>query len=328
MRRVCFAGALAVAVLSAMPAYAQLNGENLLGDTGVKNASQPAPGAYVGFLYYRYGADTIRKADGSRLAIDPSQPGEQTLQAALPLFIYVTRHKLLGGNYGMMAGVPFANGSLEAPGFGFEATIDTGPADMYIVPLMLGWHLPKADVNASFGFFAPTGRYTAGADNNLGKGMWSYELAAGTTLYFDEQKSLSFATSAFWETHTKKDGTNIRIGNRQLDGVKVGQLLTLEGGLGKSFLQGAASVGLAYYAQWKLTDDEFGIPIDLPDGSPIGKHRVYGFGPDVTLPIATKSKLIALVNLRYFWETGARVKTEGQSLAITATFPVPSVKIK
>ena len=55
---------------------------------------------------------------------------------------------------------------------------------------------------------------------------------------------------------------------------------------------------------------------------------MFGFGPDVTLPIATKSKLFALVNIRYFWETGARVKTEGQTLVVTATFPVPSVKLK
>ena len=113
-----------------------------------------------------------------------------------------------------------------------------------------------------------------------------------------------------------------------LTGVKVGQLLTLEGGLGKSFLGGAASVGLAYYAQWKLTEDEFGIAVSLPSGPALGKHKVWGFGPDVTMPIATKSKLISLVNVRYFWETGAQLKTQGQSLVVTATFPVPSVKIQ
>ena len=107
----------------------------------------------------------------------------------------------------------------------------------------------------------------------------------------------------------------------------LGQLLTLEGGLGKSFLEGAASVGLAYYAQWKLTNDDFGFPVGLPAGPLLGKHRVWGFGPDVTIPVATKSKLIALVNVRYFWETGARVKTEGQSLVLTGTFPIPSIKI-
>jgi hypothetical protein len=72
---------------------------------------------------------------------------------------------------------------------------------------------------------------------------------------------------------------------------------------------------------------EFGIAVSLPSGPAIGKHRVYGFGPDVTLPLATKSKLISLVNVRHFWETGAQLETQGQSLVVTATFPVPSVKI-
>jgi hypothetical protein len=58
------------------------------------------------------------------------------------------------------------------------------------------------------------------------------------------------------------------------------------------------------------------------------KHKVYAFGPDVTLPVANKSKLFALVNIRYLWETGARVKTQGQSLVVTATFPVPSVRLR
>jgi len=136
------------------------------------------------------------------------------------------------------------------------------------------------------------------------------------------------ATTAFWETHSKKS-VGIAIGDRvKLVDVNVGQILTLEGGLGRSFLQGAASVGVAYYAQWKLTDDHFATVIDLPLESPIGKHRVYGVGPDLTLPIAVKKRLVSLVNIRYFWETGARVKTQGQSLLITAMFPVPSPKIQ
>ena len=62
-------------------------------------------------------------------------------------------------------------------------------------------------MTTAFGLFAPTGRHTAGANDNVGKGMWSYEFSGGTTLYLDEAKSLSFATSAFWELHSKKDGT-------------------------------------------------------------------------------------------------------------------------
>lgn len=84
--------------------------------------------------------------------------------------------------------------------------------------------------------------------------MWSYELSAGTTVYVDKSKPFSVATTAFWETHLTKEGT---------DGVRVGQLLTLEGGVGRSFLQGAGHVGLAYYAQWKLTHDDLGLPDTL-----------------------------------------------------------------
>jgi hypothetical protein len=325
MKSLVRAASAAALLCMAAPASAQLNGENLLGDTGVKNGTQPGPGWYVAGVYVFYDTDTIKRSDGSTLSLDPSQPGRQKLHAFAPAIIYVSHAKLLGANYGFMVVPPFANASLEAPGIGFSGELETGPADLYVLPLTLGWHLPRADVNAAAGFFAPTGRFTSGADDNIGKGMWSVELSAGTTIYLDEQKSVSVATSAFWESHTEKEGSEILVGNTRLTGVKVGQLLTLEGGVGKSFLQGAMSLGVAYYAQWKLTHDEFGGPLD-PER--LGKHRVYAVGPDVTIPLATKSTLIALVNVRYFWETGSRVKTEGQSLVVTATFPVPSVKIK
>jgi hypothetical protein len=328
MSRVLGCAALALVTLVPAPAYAQLNGENLLGDNGVKSGSQPAPGLYVSGLYYFYNTDTIKDANGNRITYDPSQSGSQKLHVIAPLFTYVSKAKVLGANYGMMAVMPFANGALEAPAFGLDKSVSTGAADIYLVPLQLGWHKTRADVITAFAIFAPTGRYTAGGDDNLGKGMWSYELSAGTTVYLDESKTLTLATTGYWETHSKKKDTgDVRIGNVTLTGVKVGQLLTLEGGLGKSFLGGAASAGLAYYAQWKLTEDNFGIAPSLPNGPAIGKHKVWGFGPDVTLPLATKSKLIALVNVRYFWEAGVQLKTQGQSLVVTATFPVPSVKI-
>ncbi len=328
MNRVLGCAAVALVTLVAAPAYAQLNGENLLGDNGVKSGSQPGPGLYVSGLYYFYNTDTIKDANGNRITFDPTQAGSQKLQVIAPVFMYVSKAKVLGANYGMMAVLPFANGALEAPGFGLDEQVGTGAADMYLAPIQLGWHKRRADIITAFAIFAPTGRYTAGADDNLGKNMWSYELSGGTTVYLDEKKTLSFAATGYWETHTrKKDTGNVQVGNVTLTGVKVGQLLTIEGGLGKSFLGGAASAGLAYYAQWKLTADEFGIAVSLPNGPALGKHQVWGFGPDVTLPIAAKSKLISFVNVRYFWEAGAQLKTQGQSLVVTATFPVPSVKI-
>jgi len=93
-------------------------------------------------------------------------------------------------------------------------------------------------------------------------------------------------------------------------------------------MQGAASAGVAYYAQWKMTRDDFGLEFELPPGRGPAKHRVYGFGPELTFPIATKKKLIGFVNVRYFWESGARSTLEGNALFVTLTFPVPSVPLQ
>ena len=316
--------ALLAATMVAAPAQAQLNGENLLGDMGVKSGSQPHPGFYVGNVYYRYFTDTIKGPDGKPMSMDPSGEAQQTIHAAVPMAIYVTKKKVLGANFGMMAVMPFANGSLEAPGFGVSEKASTGASDIYVMPAQLGWHTRRLDAIAGFAFFAPTGRHTAGASDNLGKGMWSYEVSGGTTLYLDRERSLSVAATAFWETHSRKDG-EVHVQTATISNVQVGQLLTVEGGVGKSFLHGAASVGVAYYGQWKVTDDQMTVSasqLAIPD-----KHRVWGIGPDVTIPIATKSRLISLVNVRYLWEGGARVKTQGQSLVITSTIPVGGIKI-
>lgn len=311
---------LVAALLRCPPAGAQLNGENLLGDNGVRSGTQPETGVYIGTLYYRYAADSLEDGRGRTVTLDPSGEGRQTIDAAVPLVYWGTPKKVLGANVAMMAVLPFAAGALEAPGLGVVEEASFGLSDLYVMPLQLGWHARRADAVAGVAFFAPTGRYTAGASDNLGKGMWSTELSAGGTVYLDRTRSVSLATTVFWETHSAKKGA-VTIEGVTLDHVTVGDLLTLEGGAGKSFLHGAASVGVAYYAQWKMTPDDLGIGVALP------RHRVLGLGPDITIPIATRSKLISLVNVRYLWEHGARVRTQGRSLLVTTTFPVGGIRI-
>lgn len=317
----------ALALALAAPARAQLNGENLLGDMGVKSGTQPEPGWYVSTIYYRYRTATLKDARGRSLETDPTGLASQTINAGVPLLYYVTAKKVLGANVAMMAVLPFANGSLEAPGFGLSESASVGMSDLYVMPAQLGWHFTRADAIAGAAFFAPTGRYSAGADDNLGKGMWSCEVSGGGTLYLDAKRTWSVSTTGFWETHSAKSG-DVHAGGVTLTDVTVGDLVTLEGGAGKSFLHGAASVGVAYYAQWKTSSDNLGLSSVVPAASGIpDHHRVFGIGPDVTIPIATKSRLISLVNVRYLWEQGARLKTQGQTFIITSTFPVGGIRI-
>src|SRR5207253_3104406 len=154
---------------------------------------------------YRYTTSSLKGPEGKSLMLDPTGDGSQAINAAVPLFYYVTPKKVFGANFGMMAVIPTASGSLEAPGFGVTEKAGYGMSDLYVMPAQLGWHFTLADVTTGFAFFAPTGRYTAGASDNLGKGMWSYEVSGGGTAYLDRSRSISVSTMAYWETHTAKE---------------------------------------------------------------------------------------------------------------------------
>jgi len=303
------------------PARAQLAGSHTLGDYGVQAGSQPGPGFYNVVFYYRYSTDTIKDVDGNTIRPLGSPPST-VATAIADYFYFVSKSTIAGAHYGALVALPWVNGTLEAPAFTLSEDTGTRFGDIMIRPFELGWHAKRADVTTGIDFYLPTGRYEPGGDDSVGKGMVTFESYVGTTLFFDEKRSTSLATAAFWEINGEKKHTN----------AKVGQILTLEGGIGKSFMGGGVSVGIAYYVQWKITKDRLG-ELALPGREPIDvefpdKHRVWAVGPDVTLPVASKSKLFALVNIRYLWETGARVKTQGDTLVVTATLPIPSMKLK
>lgn len=305
-------GALAALALAATgrPAHAQLNGHNMRGDFGLEAASQPAPRFYLAPLYANYSTRTIRDRNGDELPTS----GSLHVNAIVPLLWYVTDLKILGANYGIMAAIPLQTNALEAPALGIDVTNKFGVGDLYVQPINLGWHFPQVDVMLGVGVYAPTGRFTVGADDNTGLGMWSFEGSAGATVFFDRGRTWSFSALGFYETHTKKKDTE----------VKVGDIVTVEGGVGKSLFGGGAKVGAAYVAQWKISQDTLGLalPVDL------SKSVNYAVGPEVTLPIPVKRKLVGMVTLRYLWELGTRSTTQGRTFVGILTVPIPSIVIE
>ena len=317
------AGLSAALFVSTSDSIAQFNGHNTRGDYGLQSASQPPPGWYlITPIYLNYHVDVFKDANGDPVL--PDEPDPIDVDAYVLGLIWVSQSKIFGANYSFQLYPAWTNNNLEVPVLGVEQSTSTGFADFYLQPINLGWHTKRADYTAGVGVYAPTGRYEFGADGNIGLGMWSFELFGGATAYFDKAKRWHFAALGFYETHTEKDGTDIRVGD----------MLPLEGGLGWSFLQGTANVGAAYNAQWKVTDDDLGgLDIDgllaeLGLDFPIGRNRVYGIGPEVSFPIATKKKLIAFLSFRYLWEFGARTSLEGETFMFSATFPIPSVRLQ
>ncbi len=303
------AGVLMMMAMS-RSAGAQLSGHNFRGDFGLQAGSQPAPRFYFAPFYANYSTSTIRNRDGDKL----NTSGSISVNVVSPLAWYVTNLKMLGANYSVMAALPLSSNALEAPLLdSLKITTKFDVGDLYVQPINLGWHFARADVMAGAGVYVPTGKFSAGADDNTGLGMWSYELFGGATVFADRDRTWSIAALASFETHSKKKDTD----------VKVGDILTVEGGLGKSFFEGAGMVGVAYFAQWKLSDDDLGA---LPN--PFGKARTYGIGPELQLPVPIRQKLVALLRARYLWDVGSRTTYEGNTFVAIVTVPIPGIAIE
>jgi hypothetical protein len=303
--------ALTIVLLAAspIPAIAQLNGFNIRADVGLDAGTQPPPGPYYGVVFYRYGTDRINDREGNKLNLD----GSLNQFVFAPLVSVVAKQKVLGANYGFVVVPALLNVSLESPRFGQNP--GPGFGDLYVQPINLGWHMKQVDVVAGYAFFAPTGRYAVGADDNTSLDMWGNEVTIGATAYFNEKKTIDASTLAAFEFHGKK---------RHSDS-QVGTLLTMEGGLGRNFAGGAAKVGLVYVAQWKLTDDTLtGLPALLVRG----KNSTGALGPEVTLPLAARNHLAGFLTIRYEWEVYARTTTQGNMLLVSAAFPFKPIRIK
>jgi hypothetical protein len=305
---ILIAGAMTVVSFLPSTASAQLNGSNVKGDVGLKAGSQAPPGAYVAVPLYFYTADAVKGRSGNEILtgnIDAAVFG-----VALNV---VTQKKVLGGNYGFLVVLAGANNRVQGVE-DFDSNPGAGLTDTYIQPISLGWRNPRADFLAAYGLFLPTGRYEDGADNNTGLGMVGQEILFGTTVYLNEQRTLHAATAATFDFFSEKKDSETQVGN----------ILNLEGGVGADFLKGGLTAGLAYYSTFKLTDDEFNSR--LPTGL-LGRNRVWGLGPEVSLALATKKAVYGFVTVRYQWELAARSATEGAAWNILATFPIKPIRL-
>jgi hypothetical protein len=70
----------------------------------------------------------------------------------------------------------------------------------------------RAAVRAMYGFLAPTGRFRAGGNNNVGSGYWTHALSSRQTLYLIRNMRLSLSAFEMHEFHTVQEGAAIHPG--------------------------------------------------------------------------------------------------------------------
>ena len=283
--------------------YGQGLTQNLRGDRGLMSGSQAPPGVYVTNFTLLYDVNKLKDQDGNSIN------SISALQAInITAFSFVSKKKFLGGHLGLTVGIPFSSLTIETP-----LTTRSSPmamADMFVRPFELGWHQKRADYIVAYGFYAPVGRFTPNATNNKGLGFWSHEFSGGTTFYPEKTRQWNVATLVTLNTQTGVRDTNRKVGN----------ILSLEGGVGRSFQQHRSNAGLAYFMEWKVTHDKNApLPANLQ-----GKHRYYGLGPEFTTYIPVGKKTMIGLGARWLFDVGNRSATQGNQLYLTFTLARPS----
>jgi len=305
----CMPFLLVVCIFSACneTMQAQQKGQWQPGQFGLNAGVIPSPGITYAQMPLNYSASQLNGPAGNPVA---GVTGTYSIWADENIIYYVPKAKVLGGYFMPYIALTYATGSLvaEIPGTNLSAGAGgSGFADMFVQPVNLGWHLKRADVNVGYAFTAPTGRYTAGASNNVGSGYWGNDITSGTTFYITKDKGTSANLATAWEIHGQKSGTNETPGQTFTDEWGLGQVLPLK----KDFSQ-LLQVGVVGYDQFQVTANGgtvlvAGIPVAA---SNIPAYSVHGVGGQLNY-ILTPQNLVFF--FKGYDEYRALARVEGQT---------------
>ncbi len=245
--------ALAAALLAGA---AHAEGHYVTGVEGLQGSSVPPAGNYyLGYLV-NYDINSFRAPNDAKLQ------GDGKVTALVNRFVKITDTKLLGADYGFETIIPVIRTSLDIKAAALNDS-DSGVGDVYLGPLVLGWHGPQWDAVAAAGLWLDTASHNTPVA--AGKGYKSTMLTGGVTYYFDPAKSVSGSALFRFERHGKNDA-----------GIRPGNQLSLEWGVGKNL--GAYQLGVVGYSQWQLSEDS-------GPGANNLKSSKHALGAEVVYPV-------------------------------------------
>ena len=329
LRKISFLVPIGMVVLITFsaPLFAQQKGQWVPGQFGLNAGVIPDPGITYVNMAINYSAGQLNNASGNPVA---AVTGNYSFWLDENFFIYVPKHKILGGYYMPNLNLNYASGSLVAdikppnlsPPFNLTAAGGgSGFADMFVTPVNIGWHLGKrVDTTAGYGMVIPTGRFTQGASNNVGSGYWGNFILSGTTVYLTKNKGTTANLFAGWESHGNKAGTNI----------VPGQAFNMEWGLGqvlplKKDFSRLLQLGVVGYDQWQVSHSSgtlfLGPGPGIPESS-IPFYSVHAIGGQANF-ILPKKNFVAFV--KGYDEYRALARPQGRTIVfgLSYTYRIP-----
>ncbi len=285
-----------------LPTNAQVRGVYPVGMNATNSGVTPEAGITYSNLFVFFSRDEEKGPQGEIVAT-----GQNSILMDMNSFVWVSKKEIgfLGGAvFCASATLPIANNSLTSD---INGAISGGGgfADSYYQPLILGWRKKRVAIRAIYGFLAPTGRFSAGANTNVGSGYWTSVVASGQTIYLDSSKATAFSAFQMYEFHGTQEGTMVH----------PGQTFNLDYSLTRTFPLKSnlrLQVGLAGYGQWQTTDKS-GPSITPEQADARYKVNALGFAANAVLPDRKVS-----VGIKYFHEFECRSTYQGYTLQISA----------
>jgi hypothetical protein len=293
---------VAVAALVVLiPVQAQVRGVYPVGMNATNSGLTPEAGITYSNLFVFFSRDEEKGPHGEVLAT-----GQNSIMMDMNSFVWVSKKEmgLLGGAVlSASATLPIANNSLTSDVHG-ALSGGGGFADSYYQPFILGWRKQRVAIRAIYGFLAPTGRFSAGANTNVGSGYWTSVVASGQTIYLNSSKATALSAFQMYEFHGTQQGTMVHPGQTFNLDYSLTQTFPLQGNL-------RLQLGLVGYGQWQTTD-KHGPNITLEQAAARYKVNALGFAANAILP----EKKVSF-GVKYFHEFDCRSTFQGYTLQIS-----------
>jgi len=281
-------------------AWAQNRGVYPLGMSAINSGITAEPGVSYANLFLFYSRNESKGPDGESLAT-----GHNSVLMDMNSFVWVTNLEVLGARYSASATIPIANNSLASDVAG-SISGGGGFADSYYQPVILGWRTDRVGIRAIYGFLAPTGRFEAGADDNVGSGYWTHVLASGQTVYLTADKRTAVSAFQMYEFHGTQEGTDVKPGQTINLDYSVTRMLSLSEDM-------TLQMGVAGYEQRQTTDKNG--PTIIEDQAD-ARYKVNAIGVAGNLGLPARG---VVLGLRYYKEFSNRSTFQGYSLQITGS---------
>jgi hypothetical protein len=261
----------------------------------------PESGFSYSNQFLTYSRSELKNAQGAT-----QTTGNNSVIMDMNSIIWVSPKEILAGaKISLVATLPVARNSLTSDVTG-PISGGSGFADSYYQPFIMAWEKKSAAIRTAYGFLAPTGRFDATANDNVGSGYWTHVVSSGQTFFLTADKATSVSAFQMYEYHTTQETTNIH----------PGQNLDLDYSITHTIAAGTnlrVQLGLVGYGSWQTTN-KTGPSITAAQAGDHYKVNALGPASNVTFPAQKLS-----IGFKYFQEFSNRSTFQGHSIQFSGS---------